>query len=714
MPKVSGSSSSISILLNHSSARGSISSSGGGVPGGCSVSLGGGLIQETVSLRDNVGLHHHEAIVDMEALNEETGLCIKSPCYLWSCPVTIRVRMTHSTTMTTKFEDAFVSTLNPHKFSLIICQHHTHKQRLINVKTNPYTHKTDISREFRRPVYAKNITNELSNTLSNHGGKQRISADPQELQSDIGSRRTCYHQCVIEGYEVLGHERREGCKAERLVVSHQVSMVVFNCKELNQDGEETNPYHYRFRRQTNRDSDTVSRSNIINSKVIKDTDNIGAPEKSVPIRSSTRQNSAVNEERVNKSRAYKVPKFSLCCMQGKLVLPKQKRPPSFLEKLLTNNDSRSKQFFKKIRSYNNMFAFTSMGGKIDHSVNNGKGPYVFRLNGQNMHLMGGLLPCQDERPRFSQLYTYDTDNEVSNRLRSAGSIRERAKSSNIDNLRLRLIKKQNTDSRVYNLPTASEVAALTVGDFDIENVQRDIIDENKSGLLQRIHEMHPLYLPMQYPLLFPYGQDGYHDDTEYRDSSIPPSRKQRNLTMKQYFCYILKDRRTKFNIFLRCGKLTQQLIVNGYTMIECQRLSFIRLHQTNLHAYNYSSLAQGLARGESMSSAIGFPDLFITFTCNPKWPELCRLFEVMQCTSEDKPDILTRVFKIKLNALWKDITKNGLFGKCRAGIYTIEFQKRGLPHAHILIWLCADEKFNTTAQIDTVISTENPNPETEP
>ncbi|KAF7812780.1 putative nuclease HARBI1 [Senna tora] len=86
------------------------------------------------------------------------------------------------------------------------------------------------------------------------------------------------------------------------------------------------------------------------------------------------------------------------------------------------------------------------------------------------------------------------------------SIRERAKSSNIDNLRLRLIKKRNTDSRVYNLPTASEVAALIVGDFDIENVQKDIIVENKYGLLQRIHEMHPLYLPMQYPLLFPYDE----------------------------------------------------------------------------------------------------------------------------------------------------------------------------------------------------------------
>ncbi|KAF7826709.1 putative PIF1 DNA helicase/replication protein A1-like protein [Senna tora] len=43
-----------------------------------------------------------------------------------------------------------------------------------------------------------------------------------------------------------------------------------------------------------------------------------------------------------------------------------------------------------------------MGGRIDNSANDGrKGPYVFRLHSQNMHLMGDLLPGVDETPRFS-------------------------------------------------------------------------------------------------------------------------------------------------------------------------------------------------------------------------------------------------------------------------------------------------------------------------
>lgn len=40
------------------------------------------------------------------------------------------------------------------------------------------------------------------------------------------------------------------------------------------------------------------------------------------------------------------------------------------------------------------------------------------------------------------------------------------------------------------------------------------------------------------------------------------------------------------------------------------------------------------------------------------------------------------------------------------GMYTIEFQKRGLPHAHILLWLSAKHKLQTGGDIDKLISAE--------
>ena len=73
---------------------------------------------------------------------------------------------------------------------------------------------------------------------------------------------------------------------------------------------------------------------------------------------------------------------------------------------------------KKIRAYNSIFAFTSMGAKIDNTVNLRPGPYVYKISGQNYHRIGGLIPGQGKTPKFSQLYVHDTENEIQNRLSS--------------------------------------------------------------------------------------------------------------------------------------------------------------------------------------------------------------------------------------------------------------------------------------------------------
>ncbi|KAH0709621.1 hypothetical protein KY284_011048 [Solanum tuberosum] len=57
-----------------------------------------------------------------------------------------------------------------------------------------------------------------------------------------------------------------------------------------------------------------------------------------------------------------------------------------------------------------------MGGKFDASVNQTKGPRNFRLSGQNYHKIGSLLPNEGSTPKFAQLYIYDTENEVTNRM----------------------------------------------------------------------------------------------------------------------------------------------------------------------------------------------------------------------------------------------------------------------------------------------------------
>ena len=89
----------------------------------------------------------------------------------------------------------------------------------------------------------------------------------------------------------------------------------------------------------------------------------------------------------------------------------------------------------------------------------------------------------------------------------------------------------------------------------------------------------------------------------------------------------------------------------------------------------------------------GKPDLFITFTCNPKWKEIKECLYPGQ-QPHDRPDILARVFKIYLNQFLHEIIKKQLFGKVVGWVYTIQFQKRGLPHAHCLFTLASERKFN--------------------
>lgn len=69
---------------------------------------------------------------------------------------------------------------------------------------------------------------------------------------------------------------------------------------------------------------------------------------------------------------------------------------------------------------------------------------------------------------------------------------------------------------------------------------------------------------------------------------------------------------------------------------------------------------------------VGYPDLFITFTCNPKWPEIEYFIESIEGQkSEDRPDIVSRVFSIKLNELINDIKRQHIFGRVVAGMLFI-------------------------------------------
>ncbi|KAK9051315.1 hypothetical protein SSX86_027942 [Deinandra increscens subsp. villosa] len=485
----------------------------------------------------------------------------------------------------------------------------------------------------------------------------------------------------------------------------------------------------------------------------------------------------VNSRKNSSGRSY-----SFCCGFGKVELPDLKQPEESYVNLFKSSDVKSRNFVKNIRRYNSMFSFTSMGGKIDKKINKGRGPFTFRLSGENYHRIGTLLPQQGETPKFSQLYIYDTENELSNRqsilcdsdrpstsstsqleleiiqqlkhmldsqnqlVKTYRMVRDIYEENPTVDLKLRLIGRRSQDGRKYNLPSASEVAALIIGDFEDNIEPRDIVVRTTAGSLQRISELHPSYLALQYPLLFPFGEDCYHVDILHRDVILDQANKRnKKCTMREYFCYRIQDRVNRFSLILNSRRLFQQFLVDAYTMIEAQRLWFVRNKQSTLRCTTYNQIndAQNLGdtdlsnKGQrvilpssftggarymlqnyldamSICKWYGYPDFFITMTCNPKWPEMTRYLADTSLRPEDKPNILSRLFKMKLDSLITDLKKNSILGRVQAVVYTVEFQKRGLPHAHICLFMHPDNKIPCVENVDPYISAEIPDKDEDP
>ncbi|XP_022023789.1 uncharacterized protein LOC110924055 [Helianthus annuus] len=389
-----------------------------------------------------------------------------------------------------------------------------------------------------------------------------------------------------------------------------------------------------------------------------------------------------------------------------------------------------------------------MGGKVDSKINRGNAPYVYRISGENYHTLGSLLP-KEGGDQSLRSFTYTTQimksviaKPNSNKPASATSdlldtelieylkvildsnnelvkTYRRVRDRFIDNpqvdLKLRLKANRSKDGRTYNLPTSSEVAALIVGNIEEALDNRDVVVESKKDGLQRISELHPSYLVLQYPLLFPFGEDGYRIDILHREGRASTKKKESKYTMREYFAYHVQDRVNHFSLILNAQRLLQQFLVdleqNGNP--DMSNVG-IRVLLPSSFTGGPRYMRENYYNAMAICKWFGYPDFFITITCNPKWPEIKRFLKDTKINPEDRPDILCRLFKIKLDAIMKDLREKSLFGNALAVVYTIEFQKRGLPHAHICLFLHDESKLPSVEHVDNFISTEIPDKNLEP
>ncbi|GKD81524.1 helicase [Tanacetum coccineum] len=262
-----------------------------------------------------------------------------------------------------------------------------------------------------------------------------------------------------------------------------------------------------------------------------------------------------------------------------------------------------------------------------------------------------------------------TRNEIRNRM-SAFMSKEAPETvdKNIVANLIQMLLSERTTTRQYNAPTVSEVSALIINDFGDGLPIRDIVVNKNNTGPQRILELHPSYMALQYPLLFPFGEDGYHENIPHNTNK--------------------GTRKTKRRLF-------EQYLVDAFTAIEEQRLNWTRNNQDMLRVDLYHNLCDAVTRGDTSAAGLGKriflprtyvgsprymmhnyqdimalcrtygnPDLFITFTSNPKWLEIAEMLAYISGQkSHDRPEIGTRVFKMKLIGLLEDLTKHYIFGK---------------------------------------------------
>ncbi|XP_057250107.1 uncharacterized protein LOC104905070 [Beta vulgaris subsp. vulgaris] len=480
---------------------------------------------------------------------------------------------------------------------------------------------------------------------------------------------------------------------------------------------------------------------------------------------------------------YEPPGF--CCSDGDVEIASNSFP-SELIRLFTSQDDDAVHFRTYSRLYNNLFAFSSLGGNFDSCTQ--KGIYVFKLHGQIYHFIPNLLP-NDHKPQFLQLYFYDAQHESENRLRLfpelrpdviailmdimqynpyAKFFRSLRELDVVEHTEIHLNKDPVLDQRVYNAPTAEEVAVIWAEDSATSATGGPhIIVHGKAEREHRIMHYYGCYDPLQYPLLRPYGDCGWHHGLKKKKSGrrrqntpaelsiasaladdvydllsaeaavatqVRTSRTQ--ISCRAYYAYVLQMR--PGNYILRACRLFQQFIVDMYVKLENTRLDFFRNNQSTIRAELYQGILDCFDGGENSGANVGHrvilpptflggprdmkrrylnaialvqrygkPDLFVTMTCNPNWPEIKEHLAPGE-QAQHRPDLVARVFRAKLIALKKLIVEDSVLGEIAAYTYVVEFQKRGLPHAHLLLIMKPSYKVKEPNVFDKFISAEIP------
>jgi hypothetical protein len=469
------------------------------------------------------------------------------------------------------------------------------------------------------------------------------------------------------------------------------------------------------------------------------------------------------------------PVFSTCCLDGEVSLPTIRPLPAYLYNLLLDNTPTARHFRNNLRAYNAAFAFTSVDCTPTDRGARGQGVQVFQIHGALYHLNGPLQEVEGNLPQYAQLYFHDPQYAATVRSQRNQQLnpevlldltamlqgiqnpyvsiyrtaRERIQAAPADATIVftgshKMFLETGSDRRRENIPTSDELGLIIPDAAATETVRPIVLAARNSSRLYHISAAHPSYMPLHYVLMFPHGDRSWSPGLLLQNRQ--GLRQRTSVTQQVYYRYYLHPRPSQTTIPFAFYRLFQQYIVDVWALCDQARLSWIRNNQTQLRAEVYSGVADAVLRGNTEDSGIGRriilpssylgssrfisqcyqdsmaivrrygrPTLFITFTASPYWLEVIRELRQGE-TGLNRPDLICRAFYLKARHLLALIKNSSAFSSYLGHVYTIEYQKRGLPHMHLLLFLPPDvrETFTDPVTIDATICAEIPSAEEDP
>ena len=439
-----------------------------------------------------------------------------------------------------------------------------------------------------------------------------------------------------------------------------------------------------------------------------------------------------------------------CCSHGAVVLPQWRVPPEPLLSLLKDDE-----FRLKIRGYN---CALSLASSVFADLTAREGPATFKMAGRSWRLLPcAVHPREAGSQKFAQIYTLPVDDAT--HRRSVLSTAPRQSPLRPDWLAAlhAMLLQHNALVRAFLLSSnAGQDWNITIGALDphataandtmvglLVNAGQQrcatVIPAEGHGSLIIVRDLDPYYQPLHFVLLFPFGdpQWGLHLNRT-RSNLRKRSREHQPVSIFDYLKFLMQRRGSAVSIH-SFGRLFEEWFCDCFLQSENSKLTYLKFNQKLFRRDKLSSLHRQLldavpprqigspathlpssfvrgyrhyrelyADAMMLPAAFGGIDYFLTFTTNPRWPEIVDNASIKD--GMNSPDLYNRVFYIKMRALLSDILDHAVLGVVVAFAWSVEFQQRGLPHMHAVFIMRPEDKPHSPEIIDRIVSAQIPDP----